>query len=664
MNLKSKTVKFFAGVVGVTMALSTMAIPAGAQTTAELTAQIASLLAMINQLQAQLAAQGGASTGGASVMFTSDLTIGSTGSQVTALQQWLVQKGYLVMPAGAAYGYFGNLTKTALAKYQAEAGISPAVGYFGPITRAKVNAMAGGTTTGGTTTGGTTTGGTTGITTPGAEGTLSVTTNSAGLVSTVYEGDDMQPIYGINVEAKNSDIAIQRIKVNLGTDSKIYTKGYSKMHVTVDGNTLASVDLNSSTVVKESSTYYITITGFNYVVPKNSKKQIVLKADVMSSIDSTDRTTLSSINLSIPANGVRGVDGAGIDQYGPSSALSNRSTTFSAELAETATLKMSLNSSSPKKQQVVATSGTNENELDKLTLMVFDLKAEKDDVTVTDINIEVAKSGTGGATASTTVYLFEGSTELDNATISGTAATFSDFDFVVPKDTTKTLTVKADIRNANGTVSTFTAAASTTGVAITSENSNGDSVTESGSATGYAINVVNVGPEVTLVSKSITTNNAPQSSTANTFSTSTLTATFNVKIKALGNSIELGTVASGSPVFASSTTSFKVYRNGVYDGTVDASATTTSYTIPSTCSTSGLTNSCSLAENAEVTIPVTFLIQGRDNGAANGAAHAAGLYSIGLEGLQYTATGVTSGATTVDFMAGDADWRTAEVSFP
>ncbi len=661
MKLKSK---LFAGAVSVAMVLG-MAVPASAQTTAELTAQINGLLAMIAQLQAQLNAggsTGGSMTGGASVMFTQDLTIGSTGSEVTALQQWLVSKGYLMMPAGTAYGYFGNLTKTALAKYQAEAGISPAAGYFGPITRAKVNAMAstGGTTTGGTTTGGTTTGGsTTGITTPGAEGTLTVTSNNSGLVSTVYEGDDMAPIYGVNVEAKSSDIAIQRIKVNLGTDSKIYNKGYSRLYVTVDGNTLASVDLNSSTVVKESSTYYVTITGFNLVVPKNTKKQIVLKADVMPSIESTDRSTLTSIGITIPANGVRGVDGAGIDQYGPTSALSSRTTTFSAELAETATLNMSLNSSSPKKAGVFATAGSSENEADKLTLMVFDLKAEKDDVEVTDIGVSVTKTGSGGANASTTVYLYEGSTELDSASLVASGANgsfflFSDFDYVVPKDSTKTLTVKADIRSADATAATFTASASTT--SLVTENSQGDSVTESGSATGYAQTVRNQGLEVALVSKSITTSGVPQTSGSNNPSTSTLTANFSFKVKAVGAAQILGLTQSTSSPFVSSSTSFDIYRNGSVVTDLSTDATSTAFTVDSICTTSGLTNSCSLAEGTEVTIPVTFGIKGR---TAAQAAITSGLYSIGINALYYGPTG-----TAITFMDGENDWRTSDVSFP
>lgn len=657
MKLKSKV---FAGVVGIAMVLSTVAVPASAQTTAELTAMINSLLAQIAQLQAQVAG-GGSTTGGASMMFTKDLTIGSTGSEVTALQQWLTSKGYLVMPAGVAMGYFGNLTKSALAKYQAEAGISPAAGYFGPMTRAKVNAMAstGGTTTGGTTTGGTTTGGSTGITTPGAEGTLTVTSNNSGLVSTVYEGDDMAAIYGFNAEAKNSDIAIQRVKVNLGTDSKIYNKGYSKIYVTEGGNVLASMDLNSSTVVKEGSTYYITLTGFNLVVPKGSKKQIVLKADVMPSIESTDRSTLTSIGITVPANGVRGVDGAGIDQYGPTSALSSRTTTFSAELAETATLNMSLNSSSPKKAQIFATAGASENELDKATLMVFDLKAEKDDVKITDMDITVTKTGSGAANASTTVYLYEGSTELDNASLvnsgaNGSTFTFSDLDYVVPKDSTKTITVKADIRSANGTVANFTASASTTGTnSIVSENTNGDSVTESGSATGYAQSVQNQGLQVTLVSKSVSTGSAPQNSSSNNISTSTITANYTFKVKAIGAAQMLGLTQSTSSPFVSSTTSFDIYRNGSVVTDTGSYATSTAFTVDSICTTASLTNSCSLAEGTEVSIPVSFQLQGR--GLV--APLTAGLYSFGINALY-------ASGNTINFMDAENDWKTTDVSFP
>ncbi len=69
--------------------------------------------------------------------FTRNLTVGSRGADVTALQTKLG-----VTPMS---GYFGPITKAAVAAYQLANNISPAVGYVGPLTRAVLNA--GGTTT-------------------------------------------------------------------------------------------------------------------------------------------------------------------------------------------------------------------------------------------------------------------------------------------------------------------------------------------------------------------------------------------------------------------------------------------------------------------------------------------------------------------------------------
>lgn len=73
------------------------------------------------------------------VPLTRDLTLGSQGDDVASLQTLLVQLGYLVIPPGVNKGYFGSLTQQALAKYQATHGITPSLGYFGPVTRAYIN---------------------------------------------------------------------------------------------------------------------------------------------------------------------------------------------------------------------------------------------------------------------------------------------------------------------------------------------------------------------------------------------------------------------------------------------------------------------------------------------------------------------------------------------
>ncbi len=74
--------------------------------------------------------------GASTYNFTSNLSVGSQGSEVNALQRMLIDGGYLSITAPT--GYFGALTKIALAKYQTAHGIDP-VGYVGPLTRKALN---------------------------------------------------------------------------------------------------------------------------------------------------------------------------------------------------------------------------------------------------------------------------------------------------------------------------------------------------------------------------------------------------------------------------------------------------------------------------------------------------------------------------------------------
>lgn len=113
--------------------LKSSTVPGYAPTTIT-NATLSSLMAQVAALQAQLAALTGDAGGAGS--FNRDLDLGATGPDVTALQTWLIGKGFAI-PAGAT-GWFGAQTQAALAAYQAANGISPAAGYFGPKTRAVV----------------------------------------------------------------------------------------------------------------------------------------------------------------------------------------------------------------------------------------------------------------------------------------------------------------------------------------------------------------------------------------------------------------------------------------------------------------------------------------------------------------------------------------------
>ncbi len=142
MFKNSKSAKVFAGVVGFAMvvaAFGAVVAPVKAQVTSP--TDLASLIALIASLEAQIAALQGVSpsvrmTGSVP---TAPLTMGSSGAEVTKLQDLLIWEGF--GPAAGATGYFGPQTKAALMAYQAANGISPAVGYYGSVTAAKIASM-------------------------------------------------------------------------------------------------------------------------------------------------------------------------------------------------------------------------------------------------------------------------------------------------------------------------------------------------------------------------------------------------------------------------------------------------------------------------------------------------------------------------------------------
>jgi len=77
-------------------------------------------------------------------VFNNDLTVGSTGADVTALQVCLQYFGYFPNCVNGKVfqptGYYGGLTKTAVLSFQTAYQL-PATGYTGPITRGKLNHM-------------------------------------------------------------------------------------------------------------------------------------------------------------------------------------------------------------------------------------------------------------------------------------------------------------------------------------------------------------------------------------------------------------------------------------------------------------------------------------------------------------------------------------------
>src|SRR3989338_5136970 len=121
---------------------SFLALLLSGSTAAAQTMSIDALMAQIAALQAQIMAMqsGGSMTSGStmtsSCTFTRSLTVGSRGADVKCLQGVLKAAGHLSI--ASTTDYFGAMTKAAVSKWQAAAGVTPASGFFGPLSRAKL----------------------------------------------------------------------------------------------------------------------------------------------------------------------------------------------------------------------------------------------------------------------------------------------------------------------------------------------------------------------------------------------------------------------------------------------------------------------------------------------------------------------------------------------
>jgi len=202
-------------------------------------------------------------SGTSAYTFTSDLTIGSTGAAVTALQNILIAQGDLAMPAGVAEGYFGALTQAALAKFQTANGITPAAGYFGAKTRAFVNGMGGGVSV-----------------TP-VTGATTGTVTSAGSVSVALAATS--PVNSTIVSPSATALLAQYVFTGSGQVNSVVLQ---RTGVSSD-NTLVNVYLYSgATRLTDAATVANGVISFNNpngLFTVNGSQTISVRADVASS---------------------------------------------------------------------------------------------------------------------------------------------------------------------------------------------------------------------------------------------------------------------------------------------------------------------------------------------------------------------------------------------
>ena len=546
------TKKIVASFLGLTMAL--MMVPGMAQgaTAEELLASIQDLQKQLNVLMAQYQTLTGTPATGiptacVGITFTMDLSQGSTGNDVKCLQALLntdpvTQLGTTgVGSLGNETTYFGPLTHAAVVKFQNQnaaeiltpIGLTAGTGYVGPATRPVLNAML-------------TAAPPDGDVPPGpdgeaAEGILTVAINPVPASGAkVYENDSDVAVMGILLKAKLSDIDVQRMTFYFAAFRMFDFLTHLSIY---DGDTLvAETDLNSSTVYKSGSYYYLQVTGLDVTVPKDGSKVLTVKVNAPTAYPSW--LTLGTKTIALDTNGIRGVDTAGIIQYAGTQSIT-RSFSINTTLAASATLTISRNTASPLPSNI----GTGSlGAIYGVEVLRLNAKAEYDSVKITDINnIAVAMGGSGGATSGV-VYLYDGDTVVNSAAVVGGVASFADMAVMIAKDATKTLTIKADYSSASTTETTSTITVAS-GADIVAENSSGMTLTDAaktGSAVSYPAYIYTIAPALALSGTPTITKTA-----ASVVASSTADAVIKFTMTAVGGDV---TVTSTGAVTAGYTT--------------------------------------------------------------------------------------------------------------
>lgn len=611
-----------------------------------------------------------------SASFTRDLTVGSTGADVTALQTWLISKGFSI-PAGAT-GYFGAQTKAAVAAFQAANAITPAAGYFGPITRAKVAALGGSSSSTGLPAGCTSTAGfspTTGASCSGG-GSTSTGALSGGeadlrnfdLVAgdDLMEGDSNTEIALAKFDVSGGDARIQRVTVEVqptlsSASANQHPWSYVDSLSVYDGSKkVGSIDAGSKDdwdnqnddsdhTGLSGADYYSIDIPVDTIVREGDSAELSVRADAQSSIDTADQD--QTFKLDIPDNGIRAVDSDGIQQYTGDVA---DAVSFGFNAAQNGDLTISETSDNPDAQVLVTDTSDTSDDYD---VLAFQIKNKDDSgVDFNSLTFTVATTSAASTTgaANITTIVRRATLDLDGDTYTGDINSNNTIKF----DNLDTSVNGNDTIDATLTISLFGSNNhyATAGESLTFNLTNGN-VDAEGSDTGDASDVSGTvsGNKMTVggdagISVAGNSNSTSESYNSTTPANSTGTFILKFDVTASGDDVYVpkSIAAVSSTTAPSNTTSGVVVITDLAASTtnatsVSASLSATADTDPSNSSFYVVHDGDTETFTANVTIDPLV----------------AGYYQVGLDKIHFTNVAAGTGTLqTLDTDENDSDFQT------
>ncbi len=502
--------------------------------------------------------------------FTRSLTLGSKGADVTALQTWLINKGYSI-PAGAT-GYFGGQTKAAVAAFQAANGITPAAGYFGPVTRAAVNADGSSMSTGGSTT----TGGT--VTTDGTDGSITVSYSPYVTTSQTVKKGETKDIYSVKLKATAGKVAVTRFDVHFSERPWL---DFTKLTLRdANGTVLATKFLSSAadaTEVTVGSDYLVRVDGFNYSVDPSAEATLIVSATVQSA---SDKITGQTVSVTVPSGSIRTINGKG---YTDSLGISNTNTITLTSTGSVGDIYTRVSPNTPDKR--IVTTSVSQVTPD-VVLGVYSLKSQNQNSTINSLSFNINNS-TNAATSSIfqNVRLKVGGQVYGANSLSAGASTFTNLNFTLAQDQWTDVSVVADVlSNISGVSASSTLVAA--GIVGVDGNYNTVTVSNASNATANDVQLQTSGISVSNLSASYTLGGAGANGDAGAAVTFafTVTNTGNSDVyvsKVPGVALATSTTGSaGSPATASSTITYVTSNPGTMASDTGTAPTSGAFVIP------------------------------------------------------------------------------------
>ncbi|MDD5710842.1 MAG: peptidoglycan-binding protein [Candidatus Colwellbacteria bacterium] len=406
---------------------------AGAVTIAELQAQIATLTA-------QLAAMSGEDTSTTTCYnWSGSLTIGSTGPDVTTLQNYLTGTGHFTFSGGAT-GYFGSITQAAVAAWQAANGVAPAVGYWGPISQAKYTSMCSaaeeeeeaGDLEG------------------GAGSVSDYEVDSSYSNEEVGEGEEDVIVYGLDIEVDDSsDIEVTAVAIDLDQNTANNDKfeDYAdEVSVWLGDEEYARVDADE---FDEDSAWRKTITLDNgAIIAAGETEGLRIAVSGVGNLDTNDFTETWDVEF----DNIRFKDatGATISEDPGTNVV-----TFSFEdFATSADVVMKISSGDEDINTAHVIDISNTGETDDEPIMAFDLEVEGDsDLFLDDVQVEFTVTGAGHIDEMlSAVYLYMDGEKVKSENIPTDEETvvFDDMDLDLTAGETYSFVVKGDFLSTGG----------------------------------------------------------------------------------------------------------------------------------------------------------------------------------------------------------------------